>query len=93
MFRGDLEQVRHAPRFRCLTWPDSFAPHESEPGVLDLEASLYDAIAADLDGLGYEVRRWPGWDNHFGAVGAVLREGGELVAGSDPREATTAAGR
>jgi len=93
VFGMGIQQAIDAPRFRCLTWPDSFAPHESEPGVLDLEAILYDAIAADLEGLGYEVRRWPGWDNHFGAVGAVLREGGELVAGSDPREATTAAGR
>ncbi len=93
VFGMGIQRAIDAPRFRCLTWPDSFSPHDSEPGVLELEASLYDSIADDLEGLGYEARRWPDWDNHFSAVGAVLREPGGLVAGSDPREATTAVGR
>jgi len=92
VFGMDIQRAVDAPRFRCLTWPDSFSPHHAEPGVLELEASLYDAIAGDLEDLGYEVRRWPDWDNHFGAVGAVTREGDELVAASDPRESTTAVG-
>lgn len=93
VFGMEIQDAIDAPRFRSLTWPDSFAPHDSAPGVLELEASLYDAIAGDLEALGYEVRRWEDWDNHFSAVGAVLREGDSLVAGSDPRDATTAAGR
>ena len=86
----DIQEAIDAPRFRSKNFPDSFSPHDSEPGVLELEASLFDSIAEDLKGLGYEVRRWPDWDNHFSAVGAVLREPGGLVAGSDPREATAA---
>jgi gamma-glutamyltranspeptidase/glutathione hydrolase len=93
VFGMGIQRAVDAPRFRCLTWPDSFSPHEAEPGVLELEASLYDAIAGDLVELGYEVRRWPDWDNRFSAVGAVLREGDALGAASDPRESTTAAGR
>ncbi|MGB5312477.1 MAG: gamma-glutamyltransferase [Polyangiales bacterium] len=93
VFEMGVQQAVDAPRFRCLTWPDSFAPHDSEPGVLELEATLYDAIADDLRALGYQVRRWEDWDNHFSAVGVVLREGDLLIAGSDPRDATTAAGR
>ena len=93
VFGMEIQRAIDAPRFRCLSWPDSFSPHDSEPGVLELEATLYDSIAPDLEGLGYEVRRWPDWDNHFSAVGAVMRAGGALLAGSDPREATTATGR
>lgn len=89
----EIQDAIEAPRFRSLTWPDSFAPHDSAPGVLELEASLYDAIAGDLEALGYEVRRWDDRDNNFSAVGVVLREGDAVVAGSDPRDATTAAGR
>ncbi len=93
VFGMGIQRAIDAPRFRSLTWPDSFAPHDSEPGVLELEATLYDAIADDLRALGYEVRRWDDWDNHFSAVGAVLRDADVLIAGSDPRDATTAAGR
>ena len=93
VFGMGIQDAIDAPRFRSLTWPDSFAPHDSEPGVLELEASLHDAIAGDLEALGYQVRRWDDWDNHFSAVGAVRRSEGGLIAGSDPRDATTAAGR
>nr|MDJ0869832.1 gamma-glutamyltransferase [Myxococcota bacterium] len=93
VFGMDLQDAIDAPRFRCRTWPDSFAPHEAEPGLVELETTLYDAIANDLVELGYDVRRWPDWDNHFSAVGVVRHAGGALLAGSDPRESTTAAGR
>ena len=93
VFGMDIQEAIDAPRFRSLTWPDSFSPHASEPGVLELEATLYDAVAKDLEALGYEVRRWDDWHNHFSAVGAVLRTAEGLLAGSDPRDATTARGR
>ena len=93
VFGMGIQKAIDAPRFRCLSWPDSFSPHDAEPGVLELEATLYDAIADELRALGYEVRRWDDWDNHFSAVGAVLWHGDGLIAGSDPRDATTALGR
>jgi len=93
VFGMGIQKAIDAPRFRCLTWPDSFSPHDAAPGVLELEATLYDAIADELRALGYDVRRWDDWDNHFSAVGAVLRHGDMLIAGSDPRDATTARGR
>jgi gamma-glutamyltranspeptidase/glutathione hydrolase len=93
VFGMGIQKAIDAPRFRCLTWQDSFSPHDAAPGVLELEATLYEAIADELRALGYDVRRWDDWDNHFGAVGAVLRHGDMLIAGSDPRDATTAHGR
>jgi len=92
VFGMRIQDAIDAPRFRSLKWPNSFSPHDSEPGVVGLEATLYDAIAKDLAGLGYEVRRWEDWHNHLSAVGAVLRTDQGLIAGSDPRDATTAAG-
>ena len=93
VFGMDIQAAIDAPRFRSLTWPDSFSPHAAEPGVLELEATLYDAIAEELIGRGYDVRRWDDWHNHFSAVGAVRRTAEGLIAGSDPRDATTAVGR
>lgn len=93
VFGMEIQDAIDAPRFRSLTWPDSFSPHAAEPGVLELEASLYDILGKDLETLGYEVRRWEDWHNHFSAVGVVLRTDEGLTAGSDPRDATTARGR
>jgi gamma-glutamyltranspeptidase/glutathione hydrolase len=93
VFGMDIQDAIDAPRFRCFTWPDSFSPHDAEPAVVEMEATLYDSIGKDLMGFGYQVRRRPDWENRFSAVGAILREADGLVAGSDPREATTALGR
>jgi gamma-glutamyltranspeptidase/glutathione hydrolase len=93
VFDMDLQEAIDAPRFRSLGWPDSFAPHRYEPGVLELEESLHRAAGSELEALGYRVVAWPDWDNHFGGVGAVRRLNGELAAGADPREETLALGR
>jgi gamma-glutamyltranspeptidase/glutathione hydrolase len=93
VFGMGLEEAIEAPRFRDVSMPASFAPHQAYPGTLLLEAALYDKAAAGLAELGYTTKRNPDWDNTFGAVGAVLREGKSLLAGSDPREEGTAAGR
>jgi gamma-glutamyltranspeptidase/glutathione hydrolase len=93
VFGMDLQEAIEAPRFRCRTWPDSFSPHVAEPGVVELEATLHDAIADELAKYGYEVRQRPDWDNLLSAVGAVRHQDGALVAGADPRESTLAAGR
>jgi gamma-glutamyltranspeptidase/glutathione hydrolase len=93
VFGMGLQEAIDAPRFRSLDWPDSFAPHAYEPGVLELEQGLYEAVGAEMEALGYRVRAWPDWDNHFGGVGAVRRADGALLAGADPREGTVAAGR
>jgi gamma-glutamyltranspeptidase len=69
-----------------MSMPATFAPHQAFPGTLLLESTLYDQSAAGLQALGYTVQRNPDWDNTFGAVGAVLKGDGGLLAGSDPRE-------
>ena len=94
VFGMDIQQAINAPRFRVMSMPATFAPHAAFPGTLLLESTLYDQSVAGLQALGYTITRSPDWDNTFGAVGAVLkRAGGGLLAGSDPREEATAAGR
>ena len=94
VFGMDIQQAIDAPRFRDMSMPATFAPHAAAPATLLLESSLYDQSAAGLQSLGYTVTRNPDWDNTFGAVGAVLRApAGGLLAGSDPREEATAAGK
>ncbi len=94
VFGMDLQQAIDAPRFRDMSMPATFAPHAAFPGTLLLESALYDQSAEGLQALGYTLTRSPAWDNTFGAVGAVLEaSGGGLLAGSDPREEATAAGK
>ncbi len=93
VFDMDIQQAIEAPRFRTLTAPNSFAPHDAFPGVLWLESSLYDQTGPALTGLGYTLERKQDWDNDFGAVGAVVKVPGGLLGGSDPREEGWPGGR
>jgi gamma-glutamyltranspeptidase / glutathione hydrolase len=94
VFGMDLEQAVSAPRFYTIASPSSFAPHESYPGHIRLESDLYATAADGLKALGYTPEESPKWDKDFGAVGAIMiGENGELLAGADPREETTALGK
>ena len=93
VFGMDVQQAISAPRFYTKSVPSSFYPHGASPGHLRIEADLYDDVAEPLAAMGYVVERAPKWDKDFGAVGAIVSNGGRLLAGADPREETTAAGR
>ena len=93
VFGMDIQQAINAPRFRTMSMPATFAPHESAPGTLLLEGKLYAQSAEGLKALGYTPLRYPDWDNTFGAVGAAIRNADGLVGGSDPREETWAVGK
>jgi gamma-glutamyltranspeptidase/glutathione hydrolase len=94
VFGMDVQQAISAPRFYTIAWPSSFAPHESYPTHIRLEADLYATAAEGLKALGYTPEEDPKWDKDFGAVGAiVIGENGQLLAGADPREETTSMGK
>ncbi|HET7839410.1 MAG TPA: gamma-glutamyltransferase, partial [Rectinemataceae bacterium] len=89
VFGMDVESAVSAPRFYSVGVPSSFAPHESFPGTVRLEAQLHEKAAGGLAALGYTVLRDPDWDKDYGAVGAIMvGADGRLYAGSDPREET-----
>jgi gamma-glutamyltranspeptidase / glutathione hydrolase len=94
VFDMDIEQAVSAPRFYTIASPSSFAPHESYPTHIRLEADLYATAAEGLRSLGYTPDEDPQWDKDFGAVGAIMiGENGQLLAGADPREETTSMGK
>ncbi len=93
LFGLDAQAAVEAPRFRSRNFPDSFAPHEMRPSGLDLEAELHAKIAGEVSALSYDVQKFDKWLNHFGGVGAVIRNGGKLYGAADPREGTWAAGK
>jgi gamma-glutamyltranspeptidase / glutathione hydrolase len=92
VFGMNIKDAIAAPRFQSMSAPSSFSPHEAHPGELWMEETLYEKVAGELAAKGYKLRSFGGWDNQFGAVGAVIRDGDRLLAGSDPREEGTAAG-
>ena len=94
IFGMDIQQAISAPRFYTIASPSSFAPHESYPTHIRLEADLYTTTADGLKALGYTPEESPKWDKDFGAVGAIMVDGnGGLLAGADPREETTSLGK
>jgi len=94
VFGMNIEEAISAPRFFDVSMPDSFAPHDSLPHTIHLEADLYATAADGLKHLGYTVEEDNKWNKDYGAVGAILiDENGVINAGSDPREETTAGGK
>jgi gamma-glutamyltranspeptidase/glutathione hydrolase len=93
VFEMDIQEAINAPRFKTLSAPSSFSPHVSYPAFVQLEADFYDQAVADLLTRGYTMQKADRWGLGFGKVGAVIRDGDRLYAGSDPRGETTAAGR
>ena len=95
IFGMDPQEAINAPRFISLNWPNSFAPHEYFPGLIEVETSIYNASGEQLKSMGYRVNRLDDWDNKFGAVCAIIKDSstGELIGGADPREVSWAEGR
>jgi gamma-glutamyltranspeptidase/glutathione hydrolase len=91
---GMLPQAAvEAPRFATRSFPDSFWPHGSAPGRLDVERRISAETRGDLSALGHGVNEWPDWDWRAGAVCAVVAgRDGVLMAGADPRRGAHAIG-
>ncbi|HVQ77455.1 MAG TPA: gamma-glutamyltransferase [Candidatus Binatia bacterium] len=82
-----------APRFATRSFPDSFWPHGSAPGRLDMEQRIPAGTRTALAALGHTVNDWPDWDWRAGAVCAVVAgPDGMLMAGADPRRGAHAIG-
>jgi gamma-glutamyltranspeptidase / glutathione hydrolase len=81
------------PRFATRSFPDSFWPHASAPGRLDVEQRIPAATRSALSALGHAVNDWSEWDWRAGAVCAIVAgRDGVLMAGADPRRGAPAIG-
>lgn len=75
-----------APRFASYSFPNSFYPHESQPGLLRIERDLVSS-QAKLERRGHRIQVWPPRNWRAGGVCAIVRDPatGFRVAGADPR--------
>ena len=95
-------RARHGPaaghrgaRFAPWNFPNSFWPHTYHPAKLDLEGRIDPATAAELAGMGHDVRVLNDWSPSAGAMSAIVvdHERGTLSAGADARRDSYAIGR
>ncbi len=94
VFDMDVQQAIEAPRFGTFSFPNSFWPHEYQPGKLKLEARIAREIGDDLADRGHDVEWWPNWTRETGNMCAILvdHDAGTLTAGADTRAEAYAAG-
>jgi gamma-glutamyltranspeptidase / glutathione hydrolase len=80
-----LQEAIDAPAWHTTSFPGSFYPRETEPGVVVVEDRLGSDTIADLERRGHRVRVSDPWS--LGRLCAVTRdpESGMLRAGANPR--------
>lgn len=83
-----------APRFATFSFPDSFEPHASWPGRLNLESRIGADVAGELAARGHDVHWWPDWAWQAGGVCLVAAraDAGSYAAAADPRRHSYAVG-
>jgi len=87
VFGMDAQEAIEAPRFATYSHPDSFEPHQADPGKVKIEDRVPAAVIADLERRGHAVERWPALTRAAGAVCTIYhdREKGRLFGAADPR--------
>jgi gamma-glutamyltranspeptidase/glutathione hydrolase len=88
-----VQRAIEAPRLATRSFPDSFWPHPSAPGVLEVEKRMPADTRQALAALGHNVSDWPEWDWRAGAVCAIaIGPHGTRLGGADPRRGAHAIG-
>lgn len=85
LFGMDAQEAVEAPRFGVFCYPDSFYPHRYSRGVLRLETRIAKECAKILSAWGHTVLPWPDWAWKAGGACLIVREGGAICGGADPR--------
>ena len=85
-FGMDVQAAIEAPRINSLHPESSFEDHRSQPGVLEVERSLGDAVRAELQRRGHDLRVRQPYGISTGIVAAGVDPAtGKLRGGADPR--------
>lgn len=93
VFGMDVQTAVDAPRLASYSFPSSFAPHETEPGVLRIEARIPEGTRRDLAARGHAVVDWPDSTWLAGSVSMISadrRPGTTREAAADHRRASYA---
>ena len=82
---ASLQEAIDAPAFHTTSFPGSFEPRVTEPGVLVVEDRLAEGVRAELRSRGHDVLEQGPWT--LGRLCAVTRDPGSglLSAGANPR--------
>src|SRR4030067_3091882 len=87
------QQAVEAPRLATRSFPDSFWPHPSAPGVLEVERRIPPETRAAPARLGHAVTEWPDWEWRGGAGGGGGgAPGGTPMGGGGPARERTRGG-
>ncbi len=91
-FDMNVQQAIEYPRVISASFPESFYPHDSLPGLLQVEGRYGDDTRAALEALGHRVRPMPDfWRGACTVCAARRLETGALEGGADPRRDAAAA--
>jgi gamma-glutamyltranspeptidase/glutathione hydrolase len=92
-FGMNVQQAIEYPRVITASFPESFYPHASLPGLLQVEGRFGEETRAALERLGHRVRVMPDFWRGACTVCAVRQlESGAHDGGAHPRRAAAAAG-
>jgi gamma-glutamyltranspeptidase/glutathione hydrolase len=92
-FGMNAQQAIEYPRVISASFPDSFYPHVSLPGILQVEGRFGDETRAALEQLGHTVKPVADYWRGASSVCAARRlDGGAIEGGADPRRDSAAAG-
>ena len=91
-FNMSPQEAVEAPRFQTEHFFSSFAFHEFTPGKVNIEGRIPKAIADQLMAYGHKITITPDWSNGS-APTVILKQGGVLHGGADPRRSRFIFGR
>ncbi len=92
-FGMNAQQAIEYPRVISASFPESFFPHQSLPGLLQVESRFGEETRATLERLGHHVRVMPEfWRGACTVCAARRLDNGALEGGADPRRDAAAAG-
>jgi len=85
-FGMDVQAAIEAPRINSLHPVSSFEGHRAQPGVLEVERTVSDAVRAELQRRGHDLRVRQPYGMSTGVVAAGVDPAtGRLRGGADPR--------
>lgn len=94
VFGMGVQEAVEAPRFITHSFPNSFEPHESYPGRLNLERRIDDGTGDTLAARGHQVNSVAAYSWRTGGICAITAnlESGVLAGAADPRRSSRAMG-
>jgi len=85
VFGMNLQQAAEAPTFWSRHWPDSFHPHQAEPGALNIERRVPKSVRAQLARRGHRLKVEADWAGGNAMAAGISRPSGVLSAAVSPR--------